>query len=358
MKFLTNKKRKVIYMIVLILCVLMVGISFFLKHIGYRISSPAEYSQTIPDNLRDVCGYEDFVSNSSNGAVIPGLAEGLIPQGICYIEGQEVFLITGYHKGGASSALFVIDKESEKLIKSILLQNNENEPFCGHVGGIASDGKWVWISSGKSIYVLSYETIENTNNMDSIILSEEIECPVKADYIYYDGLYLWVGEYNYAPFYKTDSSHFATDTSGKEYNALVIGYSLSSEHDKIEKAEFAIYVPDKVQGIILQDNGTIILSCSFWCFESSKLVCYFLGNYCENSTIMIDENEIPAYYLEDQYLVWELDMPSMAEGIAFAGTNYYVIFESASLLYSWYSSNQLGNIMIIPSESLFSREDN
>lgn len=358
MKLLSNGKRKIIYMIVFILCILIVGICSFLKHIGYRRDNPAEYSQTIPDNMRGVGGYEDFVAISNKGAIIPGLTEGLIPQGICYVEEQDVFLVTGYHKGGASSVISVIDKENEKIIKNILLCSNDGKPFRGHVGGIASDGKWVWISSEKSIYVISYEMIENASNMDSINLPEGNECPVKADYIFYSGSYLWVGEYNYAPFYKTDSSHYATDSDGKEYNALVVGYSLSPEHDNIEKAEFALYVPDKVQGIILQNDGSIILSCSFWCFEDSKLMCYYLGDNSQDSSIMLDEEEISVYYLEDQYLEWEICMPPMSEGIAFADENYYIIFESASLLYSWYSRDQLGNIMIVPSKSLFSKEDN
>lgn len=358
MRLLSNGKRKIIYRMVFILCVLIVGVCFFLKHIGYRINNPVEYSQTIPDNLRDVHGYEEFVSISNKGAVIPGLTEGLIPQGICYIEERDVFLVTGYHKGGASSVISVIDKKNGLLIKNILLCNNDGERFCGHVGGIASDGKWVWISSEKSIYAISYEIIENASNMDSIFLSENIKCPVKADYIYYAESYLWVGEYSYAPFYKTDSSHYAIDSDGKEYNALVLEYSLSPEHDKIEKIERALYVPDRVQGIILQNDGSIILSCSFWCFEDSKLMCYFLGDDYHVSTVMLDDKEIPVFYLEDQYLVWELSVPSMSEGIAIADNNFYIIFENASLLYSWYSREQIYNIMIIPSESLYSKEEN
>ena len=352
------KSKRIVCFVIFFSISLLFGIYFFLKHIGYRSSSPAEYTQTVPKNLQEVIGYDDFISISSEGPIIPGLSEGLIPQGLCYVNKHAVFLSTGYHKGGAPSTIFVVDKESGTLLKSVILYDNEGTPFHGHVGGIASDGDWIWISSENRVYTIPYEILENASNMDSISLSEGFECFVNADYIYWDGTYLWIGEYNYAPFYKTDSTHYSVDSDGKEYNALVLGYSVFFTDGTIEKAKIALYVPDKVQGIIMQKDGSIILSCSFWCFEDSKLMCYSLIENSNNSSTIINEKPIPLFYLKDQYLQWELVMPPMSEGIALADSNYYILFESTSKLYSWYSNNQLSNIMIVPSQQIFTKEDN
>lgn len=350
-------KKQVIFNIFLFMILLFGGICVFLKGIGYRSNSPNEYSQTTINSAYETNEYKNFNSISSKGATIPGLAEGSIPQGICYIENQDVFLTTGYHKGGAPSTVFVIDKDSGELLKSVILYDNEGNPFCGHVGGIASDGTWVWIGSENSIYVFAYDLIKNANDMDSVILSKVIPCSVNADYVYWDGTHLWVGEYNYAPFYRTDTSHIFVDSTGIRYSALVVRYSILPFDGTIGEAEFALYVPDKVQAIVLQDDGSVILSCSFWCFESSKLMCYFLLDDSESSTVRIDDKQIPVFYLAEQYLLWELSMPPMAEGIAFADGNYYILFESDARLYSWYASNRLGNIMIVPSQSIYSKED-
>lgn len=357
MKFIIFNKKQVACNLIFFIIILFSGICIFLKIIGYRTSSPDKYFQTTFNNSYEINEYKNFNLISGKGAIIPGLAEGSIPQGICYIEEQDVFLTTGYHKGGAPSTVFLIDKSSGKLFKSVKLYDNEGKPFCGHVGGIASDGTWVWIGSENNIYVFSYDLIKNANDMDSVILSKAIPCSVNADYVYWDGTQLWVGEYNYEPFYRTDASHIAIDSAGKKYSALVIGYSIVPFDGTVGKAELAFYVPDKVQAIILHNDGSIILSCSFWCFEDSKLMCYAMVENRESSTVIIDDKQIPVFYLAEQYLQWEISMPPMAEGIAFADGNYYILFESNARLYSWYARNRLSNIMIVPSQSVFSKED-
>lgn len=152
-KIFNYGKKHAIFVIVCLLSIIVIGICLLIKIIGYRINSPLAYTQTIPDDLQGISGYDFFISISKEGAIIPGIQEGAIPQGLCYVEEQGVLLATGYHKGGAPSMIFVIEKESEKLVKTVILNDNTGSPFCGHVGGIASNGRWVWISSENNIYV-------------------------------------------------------------------------------------------------------------------------------------------------------------------------------------------------------------
>lgn len=350
--YFVRKKRTLLIASLVVICVL-TGVCFFLSYLGYRINSPVSYSQMVLDNIYDINKYSEFTSASRKGVAIPGLDEGAVPQGICYIEESGVFLITSYHKGGAPSAIFVVDEKTGLLIKSLTLQDHSGTLFCGHVGGIASDGNWVWISSENTVFTIPYKTIENSSNMAIVSLPVGITCPVNTDYIHWDGTYLWVGEYSHPPFYNTDPAHFSVDCAGHEYNALILGYSINHVNGMIAEAEVALYAPEKVQGIIVQDDGSIILSCSFWSFEPSKLICFSFvdKNSCE-SVLVVNEKQIPAYYLDSQHMRWELEMPPMSEGIVLVEDNYHILFESASRLYSWYTSDRLSCTMIISSEKL------
>lgn len=340
--------------ITILILSLPIVVDTFFDNIGYRESNPADYSQSTIQKFDDLQNYQEFALKSMNGAIIPGIMEGIIPQGICFIAEKDIILITGYHKGGASSVIFMVDRDDQKLVKSVLLVNEAGMPFDGHVGGIASDGGNVWIASERSVYTFTYEELEMVPNMGTVKIVEEIRCSVKADYICYTDSYLLVGEYNYAPFYRTDSSHTVSTDTGEKYSALVVGYSLNEEGTIIESAEFAVGVPDKVQGIAIRNDGSIIVSSSFWCFEDSTLMCYS-GVEAGNTSIILAGKEVPIYYLNDQCLLWKLCMPSMSEGIALVDDNCYILFENAALLYSWYSKNQICNVKILNMKELNSK---
>lgn len=353
MKINLSKRKRISFMILSLLVIALIAVLLFLKQIGYRINSPTTYTQTVNTKLSENNRYDYFRTVSHSGTIIPGLAEGAIPQGLCYVEGDEVFLYTSYHKGGAPSTIFMVGKENGRLIKTIILQDKHGKPFCGHVGGIASDGKWIWISSESSIYTIPYELVENTDDMGVILLPEGMECPVKADYVYWDGINLWVGEYNHSPFYNTDPTHTSVDSEGNEYNALVLRYAIDHSEGILTSIESALFVPDKVQSFLVKRDGSIVLSCSFWSFESSKLVCYdaIKEKDCD-AVITIDGCQVSACYLNNEYLQWELEMPPMSEGVALVDDEYHILFESASRFYSWYTRDCLGYTMIVPADAL------
>ena len=59
-----------------------------------------------------------FWQHAETGFVIPGLAEGLIPQGICYDEANEVYLISGYYEDDTPSRICVVGRDGA-LQKSV-----------------------------------------------------------------------------------------------------------------------------------------------------------------------------------------------------------------------------------------------
>ncbi len=128
------------------------------------------------------------------GPVIPGLEEGAIPQGLAYDCHRKLYLISAYMPYGIPSQLFLVDKQTEKLLHSFSLSDIDGKPHVGHVGGVATDGENVWIASdGVVLHYRPFEHIGSVNR--SIIAVKEFIPETQADYLSWYGQTLWVGEF-------------------------------------------------------------------------------------------------------------------------------------------------------------------
>ena len=80
---------------------------------------------------------------------VPGLEDDFIPQGICYVEELGMFAISGYMPDDENgnerySRIYVVNPDTNESKMFII------NKFTGHAGGIASNGKDIWVSSGGS----------------------------------------------------------------------------------------------------------------------------------------------------------------------------------------------------------------
>ena len=131
------------------------------------------------------------------GPVIPGLASGVVPQGLAYSVNQGLFLLTAYLENGTPSQLFLVDEQSGILKKSFSLCNKAGSPHFGHVGGVATDGNLVWVVSDGFMY--SYQPFEHFDKQSTsanfLNAIEEVQTEAQADYVtFYDGV-IYVGEF-------------------------------------------------------------------------------------------------------------------------------------------------------------------
>ena len=85
----------------------------------------------------------DYAGYSDDAFDIPGLDEGFVPQGICYIEALDSFAVSGYVKG-ENSRLYLVEKGTGEVKKLIF------RDFSKHAGGVACDGDDVWVCAGGS----------------------------------------------------------------------------------------------------------------------------------------------------------------------------------------------------------------
>jgi hypothetical protein len=93
--------------------------------------------------------YSDFYKVSTEAAAIPGLENGLVPQGFSYIPDKDWYVISNYFEDGSPSVLTVVEAATGKYVKTLALSNTDGTPFTGHVGGVAVSRQNVWIASEK-----------------------------------------------------------------------------------------------------------------------------------------------------------------------------------------------------------------
>ena len=121
--------------------------------------------------------FHDFFGNADKEYLIPGLGDGLVPQGYAYVPEQEVYLQCGYMTDGVSaSRIYVTNAASTKDSRYIELVTPDGAPYTGHTGGITAVGDFVWLANDgegedNCVWVLSLTEILAAENGSSITLT-------------------------------------------------------------------------------------------------------------------------------------------------------------------------------------------
>lgn len=222
------------------------------------------------------------------------------PQGLCIVDNY-VFV-------SAYSGI----REKNGVIKIFDLKSGQLQLELGmdarsHLGGIAYDGKNLWIcnSSKMSLERMSFDFIQHMILEDKgkkIDVRNLMEIyPVKnipSTVTFFRGQ-LWV------------TTHSAWSRS------VMMGY-LYKEDEKSLRVIGTFRVPSKVQGVAFSENGEVYLSTSYGRRKSSYIKRYkSIGDMSKNV-----EN-----YEE------KIELPPCSEGIVYLENKLYVLFESAGKKY-------------------------
>ena len=274
----------------------------------------------------------DVAEYSSNAFAVPGLDDGFIPQGICYVEKLDAFALSGYIKGD-NSRIYLVENGSDEA-KELILKD-----FTKHAGGIASDGDDIWVcaggneSEGGFIYHLSASFLDRASDGEEIEFDGSFQTQVRASALCCDGEMLYVAEFYEEDDYPVNPSH-----SFEENNAWAVGYKLpveAGEYDGTEKApDVIISIPEKVQGMSVTDEGNVLFSTSYGRFYDSTLHVYEPFESWNQSEFDFDGTVVPFYAASDESLVSKVKMPTLMEGIDVEGSDLYAVFESGAGAYS------------------------
>ena len=292
--------------------------------------------------------FNGFFSNAKEEYVIPGLFDGVVPQGYAYVGENEVYLMCGYMANGESaSRIYITDAEKTDKTYYVELYTADGKPYTGHTGGLTSAFGFVWLANDgegndNRVWVMKLADILTAKNGDKIILETSFQTESRAACCFVDGKYLWVGEFNDGEKYVTKETH-TFNVSGGENKALVCAYALdidskygiaSAKVDgkDIFTPKLALSVTDLVQGFTRTPWG-FALSTSYGINPSHLYIYDDVTVGDPDASLEVNGIDVPVYFLDSDSLTKDVITPPMSEEIFVKDGRLYVLYESACQKY-------------------------
>ena len=218
------------------------------------------------------------------------------PQGICLTE--EYLFVTSYADGqDVLGECRVFDKITGEHLITLGMDKKS------HLGGVAYDGENIWVcnSAKKKIERISYAFVQH------LIINK------KGEFVDITDIMKGYRVENIPSSIFYSEGKLYVSTHKKVGNSKMISYRYDKNNDRIVRNN-TYNIPEKVQGMTLDDEGRVYISTSYGRNNSSYLKIY--------SSIYDMHTNI------NQYMQM-IEMPPCSEGIVWENERIYVLFESA-----------------------------
>ncbi len=312
------------------------------KDITNKITQTAVVTAVDAINNED---YKDFFSQFKASFTIPGLFEGIIPQGFCYDDTTGYFLITGYYEDNKfPSMVMAVDSKTNTFIGAFPLKTINGDDFYGHVGGIGTSQNTVYIASGGECFTFPANLLSTTKNSQAIQIQGNFKVNTQASFLTVHNDILWIGDFVQSNDKARDETiDILTLQSGETFYAFCEGYVLENglpAQKKINSEkngyipDYFLAIPEQVQGIAFTKTDKIVFSTSYGRKNNSKL--YIFEDVLikdKSGTKNIDGQEVDLYACDTSSLLKEITAPPMAEDLAIHPNGIYILFESGAAKY-------------------------
>ncbi|MGN0527172.1 MAG: hypothetical protein ACI4IF_07015 [Acutalibacteraceae bacterium] len=310
-----------------------------------EISSNITQTNVILSNtLENTDAYEKFLKTFKPSFTIPGLFEGVIPQGICYIDDLKAFVVSGYYEEAELPSVIMVLNKDGKLQKSLTLKNIDGSYYYGHAGGVACSENYLFITSDSECYVISTETLKNTENEKSVQFESNFKLNTLGSFAACNNNILWVGDFiESSKKAKADVENVTTLQSGETFYAYCEGYILEDGLPDVKKInseqngyipDYILAIPEQVQGMSFTVSGKTVFSTSYGRKNNSTIYVYDDALlYDSVRTVNIDNKEIKVYACSSEILKETITAPPMTEGICTADGKLVLLFESGASKY-------------------------
>lgn len=317
---MTKKENKspslIVRILASILCVLIVLVAIAL--IGFSVGENIVFAK--------------FYSRADKAFKIPGLWGGSVPQGFEYIDENDIFLYTGYHKDKVSpSMVYIMPDDGEGKARMVELYEKDGTAFDSHVGGITIYGDYAYIADGKGIALFELSDILDSDGKATKYDSIEVDFSVA--FVEVNGDKLYCGNFYRAVDYETPQNHHITTPNGDKNTAIIYEYALNPDtsYPKSVIPDSAFSITNAIQGMTFGKNGEIFLSSS-WGLSKSHIYVYNTAN-ASKGEFALESGSIPLTYLDSKCLIDDIVAPPMAEEIVYDDGELYIIGEAASMKY-------------------------
>ena len=289
--------------------------------------------------------FSDFFNHFKQSFLIPGLFEGIIPQGCCYDATGDRFLISGYYEEAKfPSMIMVVNAKDNTFIGAYPLKNTIGEDYFGHAGGIAVSDTTVYITSDSICYTFPVTKLNNLSDGSYIQFNSKFKLNTKGSFASIYNNTLWVGDFIESDDKERENASLITTLdSGENFYAYCEGYSLIDGLPSTEKInstsdgyipDYFLAIPEQVQGMAMTKTNKIIFSTSYGRKNNSEIYI-FDDIFSEDKvgTVTIDNYEIDLLACSNNKLNKKIIAPPMAEGLANHQDGIYIIFESGAAKY-------------------------
>ncbi|KRN69023.1 hypothetical protein IV70_GL000633 [Carnobacterium maltaromaticum DSM 20342] len=291
-----------------------------LKDFPDLFKAAVESNESVKDiGMYVIPGLLNTTSVTSNEANTIVDCKSMTPQGVTVVEGY--VLISAYcHDHEHNSVLFVLDKDSHKYLKTIVLQDQP------HAGGVTYDpkGKNIWVcgryEDKAEIVAISLANLEKydlNQKVQPIEYSQRVELPQlkRASVITYWNQAIYVGYF--ADHEEGRLETYPVDEGGKMAGKLTKEQRIRTTID-LDKSNEKDTVVRELQGITFFKNQFFITQ-SYGALEDSKLLRF---TYDAEKEVFLDSDVSKIS-----------DFPAHAEQISTYQNELFIIFESAAKPY-------------------------
>jgi len=284
------------------------------------------------------------------GAVIPGLPQGAIPQGLAYSKHHNAILISHYFDKSLPSCVSLIDNGSNELVSVRALKEDDDTIHFGHVGGIAVNSEYFWIASDEHVYQYSLIDLLDEDRALPLVALSKKKVETEASFCtYYDGM-VFVGEFAHGRKYPTHPSHHLKDRKGTLQKAWVCGYETESG---FAVPTSILSIPQKVQGIHLTEEF-VFLSISYGRMNRSTISVYRnpFSDPPHRKVNLRENTAIPLWFLDGGNFVKSIGFPPMSQGLTDIDGKLAILSESGAMKYQRFGRGPVDNIILIDKNEL------
>ncbi len=298
--------------------------------------------------------HPEFDEAKQSEFTIPGLSDGVVPQGLCYVEDEDIYLMSGYMNNGSKSRIYVVDGETKETVKYFTISGVSEEFENGHFCGVASSGNFVWLATDDHCFSFSLEEIMTVENGFTVEPISYFDTGTGADFCFSDDTYLYVGEFFRNNDTITDESHHYQISENEINKAIAFRYEIDQSAENGLKSTTpvdALSIPNLVQGLAITDSGKIVLSTSYGLPDSNIYTYENVYASSTTETFALSETEsIPLYILSSANLESTLVAPCMSEGIDYVNGRVVILFESACDKYKLFTRNRVTEVFSVAME--------
>lgn len=318
--------------------------------------------EEIEENRSPKLSWLRFLNIAENGPIVPGLRQGLVPQGLDYLPEEDWLIISGY-RDNDTSLVVVVHGESGELVKAVSFRLPGGGAYRGHAGGVAVSDRHLWLASGSQVYWVRLDKFIAARDGTEITFDGTARIDARASFVSVTDGVLWVGDFAYeAEGYETAGHHKLRNRQGRQHHGWIAGYKLDPATDLIPASrpkangvyipDYVLSIPDKIQGsYILGDY--IILTESYGRRNDSHLFIY--ENPLDepaHRTVWIAGTEVSVWFLDDGNRVDSWVLPPMVESVVERDGRIYIMFESAALKYLPNGRYALSRLQIVDTADL------